>query len=581
MGKKKKLAGVPLFLGPPIKASNPYSGRKTTTPILSHLPLLKMPRDMTGTGRYPPQPMYTPFAFYSCIRLGDPEQLAKVMDTDPYYITQDNGAGGPVHFATTYKQLDMLHHLLNNGAEVNQRDPKGWTPLHRAAYLAQYEGYMEIYEYLLSRGADPSIRTEDYDPYLNPGKKVPLEVAIDDADIRSRLKGLEAKYKNTKKERQPHEDIGDWWALYDYGLDTIKKWAVDYKHPYPEVIKRQKDEENKRVEKSARRERRAAALKEANVTLASNVPKTPIAFMFPGQGSQSIGMLKSCKDLPAVKELIATANRVLGYDILDICLNGPKTKLDNTIYSQPALLLAGLAGVEKLRKENPDTVSDASCCAGLSLGEYSALVFAGAISFEDALKIVEVRASSMAKAAETGKPHGMLSVVGLSDADLEGICKQVKQKLGKDTVCQIANYLFPQGRVVTGHKDALEEVQTLATSKGALKAQSVAVSGAFHSPLMQSAYDSLKDVIATVTIKAPRIPVYSNVLAKPFPSDPAKIGELLCRQLCEPVQWEGTLKTLISKGKNKLYELGPGAQIKAMTKRIDKEVWSGFTNVQP
>ena len=126
---------------------------------------------MTGTGRYPPTPQYPPFAFYSCIRLGDPEQLAKIMKSDPYFWTQDNGAGAPVHFATTYKQLDMLHHILNNGGEVNQRDKKGFTALHRAAYLAHFEGYLEIYEYLLSRGADPSIKSEDYDPYLNPGTR--------------------------------------------------------------------------------------------------------------------------------------------------------------------------------------------------------------------------------------------------------------------------------------------------------------------------------------------------------------------------------------------------------------------------
>lgn len=108
-----------------------------------------MPRDMSGTGRYPPTPLHQPTEFYGAVRLGDPERLFQVMSVDPYFITQDNGAGAPIHFATTYKQLDMIHHLLNNGADVNQRDDKGLTALHRAAHLAQYDGYLEIYEYLL------------------------------------------------------------------------------------------------------------------------------------------------------------------------------------------------------------------------------------------------------------------------------------------------------------------------------------------------------------------------------------------------------------------------------------------------
>ena len=108
-----------------------------------------MPRDMSGTGRYPPVPLHQPTEFYGAVRLGDPERLFHVMSVDPYFITQDNGAGAPIHFATTYKQLDMVHHLLNNGADVNQRDDKGLTALHRAAHLAQYDGYLELYEYLL------------------------------------------------------------------------------------------------------------------------------------------------------------------------------------------------------------------------------------------------------------------------------------------------------------------------------------------------------------------------------------------------------------------------------------------------
>lgn len=182
---------------------------------------------MSGMGRYPPQPKYPPFAFYSCARLGDPEQLAKIIATDPYFLTQDNGAGSPLHFAVTYRQLDMMHHLLNNGALVNQRDPKGFTPLHRAAYLAQHDGYLEIYEYLLSRGADPTIRTEDYDEYLDPGRKLPSDLASE--GVRDTVLALEAQYSIVKKEPEPHPHVGCWWTLYDFGPEAVCKWPKKHK----------------------------------------------------------------------------------------------------------------------------------------------------------------------------------------------------------------------------------------------------------------------------------------------------------------------------------------------------------------
>ncbi len=523
-------------------------------------------------------PKHPPIAFYSAVRLGDPEQLANVMDSDPYFITQDNGAGAPVHFATTYKQLDMLHHLLNNGAEVNQRDEKGYTPLHRAAYLAHYDGYLEIYEYLLSRGADPSLKTEDYDPYLNPGRKTPVEVATEDGDVRQKLVQLEKKYAKVKKVREPHAMIGDWWTLYDYGLEEVRQWPVDHQPVFPEEAKRAKDAEEKKAAKERRRKARAEAIASGGPLPSKKAPaQGPVAFLFPGQGSQAVGMLNETKDLPAVKKMLETAKDILGYDLLKLCNEGPKEDLDNTIYSQPALFVAGLAAVEKVRAENPSLVDSVAATAGLSLGEYTALVFSGAMTFEDGMAVVKVRAESMAEAAKLGDPHGMLSIVGLGDDDVESICKEVRDKMpGK--VCQVANYLFPQGRVVSGHKTALEEAQKLATTKGALKAVPVAVSGAFHTSLMAPARDALIEALSKVTISDPSIPVYSNVTGEMF-KDAEEIRSLLPRQLVESVKWEPTLKAMIASGKTQMHELGPGAQIKAMVKRLDNAVWKSFKNI--
>jgi [acyl-carrier-protein] S-malonyltransferase len=436
-------------------------------------------------------------------------------------------------------------------------------------------------------GADPPLRTKDYEPYLQPGEKLPVDVAMDDPEVRGRLLALEKKYADTPKVRMPHPDIGCWWTLYDYGLDTVREWAFDYKHPYPEIAWREK-QEKERLKAKALKKAKAMGLSTAEAAAmagltgaeaaAAAAPQTPVAFLFPGQGSQAVGMCKDCAALPKVKEMFATASKVLGYDLLDVCLNGPKEKLDNTVYSQPALFVGGLAAVEKLRMDNPDKVDEASCTAGLSLGEYTALVFAGAMSFEDAITVVKVRAEGMAAAAAAGDPHGMLSVVGLGDAEIESVCKTVRDKMPGKT-CQVANLLFPQGRVVSGHHDALDEVQKLATAKGALKVTKVAVSGAFHTPLMAPASEALSLVLDSVEIKDPRIPVYSNVTSQPF-QKAADIKGLLKRQLVEPVLWEATVKAIIAKGKNALFELGPGQQVKAMTKRIDVATWKNMVNVK-
>ena len=583
-----------------------------------------------GTGRYPPQPKFEPFAFYSCFRLGDPEQAAIIMETDPYFWTQDNGAGGPVHFATTYKQIDMLHHILRNCPQaVNQRDVRGFTPLHRAAYLAQYDGYKELYEYLLSEGADPAIVTEDYDPYLNPGRKTPIEVAIKDGPTRDALRFLEEKYANVPKKPKPHADIGDWWALYDYGPEAVYGWPSDHEPDYPERRRNAKDAAEKREWKRKRKAARDAAIaaeiaardgsaqkpgdalpigaltvseEEDAATTPATTPTTPapaadaassaVAFLFPGQGSQKVGMLASAAaELPSVRSMCDKASEILGYDLLDVCVNGPKEKLDDTAFAQPALFVAGLAAVEKLRAESPETVASCSRAAGLSLGEYTALVFAGAMSFEDGLRVVRCRAEAMKAAAAQGD-HGMLSVVGLADDVLETCVADARRAIEAKRaesdstfdgpegppVCAVANYLFPTGRVVSGDADALDEVARLATEAGAMKTAKLAVAGAFHTERMASARDSLREALAGAKITEPKIATYSNVTGAFF-KDAASIPDALAAQLVSPVRWEDTLRALVAEGKDEMYELGPMKQIKAMARRVSAEVAAKFKNV--
>jgi [acyl-carrier-protein] S-malonyltransferase len=583
-------------------------------------------RDMTATGRYPPQPKFQPFAFYSAVRLGDPEQLELIMSTDPYFWTQDNGAGAPIHFATTYKQLDMAHHILRNAPEsINLRDPKGFTPLHRAAYLAQFDGYLEMFEYLLSEGADPSIQSEDYDPYLNPGPKTPLQLVENDPEVHARLVELVEQYAHVEKKPQPNPALSDWWALYDYGYDEVRTWPKDFVKEYPEDRRRAQARRAKEEFKARRRVKRAQieaeieaeiaerrAVEKPDLTLGSENaailanaveftkphamehskgPGTEkgkdSAFLFPGQGSQVVGMLKDDKlmELPAVSEMCRVAEKVLGYDLRAVCVEGPKEKLDDTVYAQPALLLANLVALEKLKDEDPQAVASCDACAGLSLGEYAALVFAGILSYEDAFKVVKARAEGMSAAAAVGA-HGMLSIVGLDDATLEKIVSDALQKVksgggGDDVVCEITNFLFPQGRVVSGDKSALEVVQEAAQAAGAIKVATLAVSGAFHTSRMESASQKLREALDQATFNKPRVSIYSNITGAPIALDtPAdEIRELLAKQLVSPVKWEQTLKNLMSDGKKKFYELGPNAQIKSMTKRVSLDAWKTFKNV--
>jgi [acyl-carrier-protein] S-malonyltransferase len=306
---------------------------------------------------------------------------------------------------------------------------------------------------LQSRGADPSLLTEDFDPYLSPGPKLAVALALDDPALRARLLALERRYAGTPRAREPHAHVGCWWTVYDYGLEAVKAWPAAHAHAYPEDAKRARDEAARRAARAARRAAKAAGpaapAPAAAAVAKAPAPQGPVAFLFPGQGSQAVGMLKESAHLPAVQAMLATAHKVLGYDLGKLCAEGPKDKLDDTVFAQPALFVAGLAAVERLRADNPAAAGAAAAAAGLSLGEYTALVFAGAMSFEDGLRVVKARAESMSAAAKQGRAHGMLSVVGLSDGDLEAVCAEARAKV-PGAVCQVANYLFPQGRVVSG-----------------------------------------------------------------------------------------------------------------------------------
>jgi [acyl-carrier-protein] S-malonyltransferase len=269
---------------------------------------------------------------------------------------------------------------------------------------------------------------------------------------------------------------------------------------------------------------------------------------------------------PRAKEVFDRAQDILGYDLLQICLEGPAAKLDSTVYSQPALFVTSFAALEWLRADKPDVANGCQAAAGLSLGEYTALVFAEVMGFEDGLRVVQERGRAMQDAADA-VPSGMVSILGLEAEKIEKLCEDAR---AEGEVLQIANYLCPGNIVVSGHKGACERIADLATKAGAMKTIQLAVAGAFHTPLMQPAVERLKKALAGVKLKPPRFPVISNVDAHPH-EDPEEIRDLLVRQVVSPVRWEDSIRKMLSHGHGPFWEIGPGRVLRGLLKRIDRK----------
>jgi len=291
------------------------------------------------------------------------------------------------------------------------------------------------------------------------------------------------------------------------------------------------------------------------------------AILFPGQGAQQIGMVvKVAQQYPAAKTLFDQAAEILEYDLLELCTNGPEEKLNSTVYSQPALFVAGLASLEVLRDLAPTHIENCKAAAGLSLGEYTALTFAEELSFEDGLRIVQTRGEAM-QAASDARPSGMVSILLLDEEKVQGICDQATTS---ESILKIANYLCRGNIVVSGDKAACEQAVTLAEEAGG-RAIPLKVAGAFHTPIMNSATEKPAAALENVTVNSPKIPVVSNVDAQPH-DDPAEIREILVKQVVHPVRWEDSMKYLLETGIDQFCEVGPGKVLKGLMKRINRKI---------
>jgi len=296
------------------------------------------------------------------------------------------------------------------------------------------------------------------------------------------------------------------------------------------------------------------------VTMASR------AMMFPGQGAQKPGMAAEIlSSVPAARAVFETASDVLGFDLLSLCLDGPEPELEKTDVCQPAILATSAAVIEALRAEKGLSPDSFSATAGLSLGEYTALWFAGSLTLEDALRLVRRRGQAMQRASDA-QSSGMLSLVGATREQAEELASSVSGA----GVIVAANYLGPGSIALSGATAALERAEGAARELGIRKTVRLKVAGAFHSPLMATAAEELRAALSDVPIAAPRVRFATNVTGA-FVEDPEQIREYLARQVTSPVLWEDTMNLFVEQGIDTFVEPSPGRVLTGLLKKVARD----------
>lgn len=447
----------------------------------------------------------------------------------------------PAHYCVMYSTPWCLQKLVEMGADTSSRNNAGYTPEAKIWTLKDLHTVEQEWLFQASKGElveKNSLKAQEY-------RLVKHRCVGNDPVVTERLDKDMAKLRK-----------------FQFGLG-------DYEKPYPvpdEIKQRPLDLPMSKVAKPMKKE-----------------PPLPVGLLFPGQGSQYVGMLKDVCDKPAVKAMLSKAESILGWDPREICLNGPESKLSETRYCQPIMFLAGLAALEVLKENKPEVVERPFGVAGLSLGEYTAIVVAGVLSFEDGLRLVKLRAEAMQEATNR-VPQAMCSVAGLDRAKVDKLCEEAAASdPSPDAECKVANFLFPAGFTCAGTKDAVDKLCKLAMAAKALQARVIKAGGAFHTRLMKPAQEELCRAIdeAADKMTPPRCSIYFNLTGKRVKegADPATFVELMKMQLTNEVLWEPTIKAMIMDGVKDFVEIGPLKQLKSMIKRIDADAFKRTENV--
>ncbi|XP_033161799.1 probable malonyl-CoA-acyl carrier protein transacylase, mitochondrial [Drosophila mauritiana] len=314
-------------------------------------------------------------------------------------------------------------------------------------------------------------------------------------------------------------------------------------------------------------------------------PKETSVMLFPGQGTQYVGMAKDLLRFPGARRIFELANEVLKYDLLKICLEGPREKLNRTEHAQLAVMVSSLAALEQLREERPKAIETCVAAAGFSLGEITALVYADALPFDKALRLVQVRATAMQVACDQAAGAMAMTIYG-PDTNLGEACARAQQwcleKGVESPYCGIANYMYPHCKVVAGNVEALEFLEQNAKALKIRRMKRLAVSGAFHTPLMQSAVEPFTKALKTVRLQDPVIRVYSNVDGKPY-RHAKHILTQLPKQIVRPVKWEQTLHEMYERKQGvdfpRTFECGPGKGLVQVLEKVNAKAAQSSFNV--